>query len=302
VSAGPDSTVLKPEQLVFCNPTIHVRDGAAGGTSILQGWFGGMTAEPRKLMQGTWRNGAWAERMLVPTENLVPLDEGRLFGELGYSVPQLCWINEYLVPYGGWLAAGLMPGQTAIVAPATGHFGGCAVKVALAMGARRVVAAGRKAASLKTVEGLDRKGRVKGVVRSGDADADAQAFRQASPAGKGGDIYVDFSPPQAENATHPQACIADLRHGGQAVLMGGVRSNLSLNYAQLMINNITVRGNFMYEPDAPAKLLGLLEGGLLSLEGLSTTVSGFEDLEDGIQFSAKHVGMADLTVLTPVGE
>lgn len=253
-------------------------------------------------MDGVWRNGAWAERMLVPTENVVPLDEGRLLGELGYSVPQLCWINEYLVPYGGWLTSGLRPGQTAIVVPASGHFGGCAVQVALAMGAGRVVASGRNAASLKTIEGLDGTRRVKAVVLSGDVETDAQALKQASPGGRGADIFLDFSPPQAEGATHPQACIAALRHGGTAVLMGGVRSNLALNYAQLMINNITVRGNFMYEPNTPAKMLGLLEGRVLSLKGLHTTAFGFEDLEEGIQFSAKHVGMSDLTVLTPVAE
>jgi threonine dehydrogenase-like Zn-dependent dehydrogenase len=72
--------------------------------------------------------------------------------------------------------------------------------------------------------------------------------------------------------------------------MGGVREDITFNYGLLMSRNITIRGNFMYGNDAPHKLRGLLEGGLLSLKGLSTTVFAFEDLEKGIQFAGKHGG------------
>lgn len=301
-SIGPDSTALEPNQLVYCHPVIRARDDLSGGTSILHGWFGGVTPQARKLMEGPWRNGSWSEKMMVPVENAVPLDENRLLTELGYSIPQLCWINEFMVPFGGWLAASISAGATVIVAPATGHFGGCAVQVALALGAQRVIAAGRNATSLKRVEELDPNGRVKTVALSGDVEIDAKALRSASRAGTGADAYVDFSPPQAQKSTHPQACIAALRHGGRAVLMGGIRDNLSLNYAQLMINNITVRGNFMYGPEAPAKFLGLLEGGLIGLRGLKTEDFAFERLDEGIRFAESHAGLAELTVITPVKE
>jgi threonine dehydrogenase-like Zn-dependent dehydrogenase len=300
VAVGADSTVLKKDQLVFCNPSIRARDDISGGTSILQGWFGGMTSESMKLMQGPWRHGSWSEKLVVPTENVTPLDEQRLTQELGYAIPQLCWINEFLVPFGGFLAADFRPGSTVIVAPATGHFGGCAVQVALAMGARKVIAVGRNADALRNLEKLDANGRVTSVALTGEGEKDAIAIRSASSAGRGADVYVDFSPPQASNATHPQACISALKHGGQAILMGGVRSNISLNYAQLMINNIIVKGNFMYDVHAPSMIMGLIESGVLSLKGLNTKVFGFDELQNAIGFAEKHVGMADLTVLTPV--
>jgi threonine dehydrogenase-like Zn-dependent dehydrogenase len=188
------------------------------------------------------------------------------------------------------------------VAPATGHFGGCAVQVALAMGARKVIAVGRNAAALQKLEQLDASGRVASVVLSGDVEKDAFALRNASPAGRGAEVYIDFSPAQASNATHSQSCISALKHGGQAVLMGGVRSNISLNYAQLMINNINVKGNFMYDRHAPSMIMGLIESGVLSLKGLNTKVFGFEELQNAIDFAEKHVGMVDLTVLTPIGK
>ncbi len=164
--------------------------------------------------------------MIVPLENVVPLEEGRLIKELGYTVPELCWINELLIPFGGWLAAGLSAGATAIVAPATGHFGACAVRVALAMGAGSVVALGRNENILTRVVEMNSSGvgvepgRVKSVLLSGDIEADAQKIRAATPAGSGADVYLDFSPFQASGATYPQASVAALKNGGHAVLMG----------------------------------------------------------------------------------
>lgn len=297
-STGADNTALKDGQLVFCNPLIRARNSPFDGSCILQGWFGGLTSPARRLMEGPWRNGSWTEKLIVPTENVVLLDEDRLLNHLGYSIPQLCWINELMVPLGGWLAACITAGATVIVAPATGHFGGCAVQTALALGARTVVAAGRSEAGLGRVEKLDSGGRVRTVRLSGDVETDAQKLRSASR-DIGADVYLDFSPPQAGASTHPQACIAALRYGGQAVLMGGVQGKLCLDYGRLMINNITVRGNFMYGLDAPNKLLNLLEGDLMSLKGLNMKAFAFEELEEGISFAASHAGAAELTVLMP---
>lgn len=50
--------------------------------------------------------------------------------------------DRLFVPFGGLRDIDLKPGETIIVAPATGTFGSAAVKVALAMGAR-VIAMGR---------------------------------------------------------------------------------------------------------------------------------------------------------------
>lgn len=132
----------------------------------------------------------------MPTENVVSLDEDRLLNHLSYSIPQLCWINELMVPLGGWLAAGITAGATVIVAPATGRFSGCAVQTVLALGARTVVAAGRSEAGLGSIEKLDSGGRVRTVRLSSDVETDAQKLRSASR-DIGTDVYLDFSSPQA---------------------------------------------------------------------------------------------------------
>ncbi len=74
----PDSTSLEPGQLVFCNPSIHARDDVSGHTSIIQGWFPGLTPAARKLMEGEFQHGTWAEKAILPVENATPVDEEEL--------------------------------------------------------------------------------------------------------------------------------------------------------------------------------------------------------------------------------
>ena len=251
-------------------------------------------------MEGPWRNGAWAEKMLVPVENAIILPEQALL-DRGYSILELMWINEFLVPFGGWLAADLKPGSTVIVAPATGHFGGAAVQVALAMGVKRVIAAGRNVQALEKILAADASGRVKIVQLSGEVEPDTAALRAAAGGGGGTDAYLDFSPPHAGGATHPSACIGALKSGGTAVLMGGVTSDLTINYAGLMLRNITLKGNFMYPPTAPAQLVGLVESGLLDLKGMEPGTVPFEELLRGIEEAEKKGGAGELTVLDVKG-
>ena len=63
----------------------------------------------------------FAEQMLVPTENAVPI--GAIDpAEAG----RWCALGTCLVPYGGLLAAGCRPGETVLVSGATGNFGSAA--------------------------------------------------------------------------------------------------------------------------------------------------------------------------------
>lgn len=130
-AVGADAVFLKPGQLVFCEATIRARDDP--DTTILLGFHGGVTPAARKLMDGEWRDGACAQFARFPLENVYPLDEQVLLGSpglglgLGYKVPDLCAIPTFLVPFGGLDEIGLKPGETVIVAPATGRFGGAAV-------------------------------------------------------------------------------------------------------------------------------------------------------------------------------
>lgn len=183
---GPDATALSPGQLVLCDMTIRARDQPAN--VVLQGLHGGST--PSLMAQ--WADGSFAEYAVFPLENVFTLNEGLLFGEMGYDVEDLCMIPICNVPFGGLATLDVKPGEMVIVCPATGKFGGAAVATALAMGAR-VIAAGRNAKTLEALAGpYQTTGRIKTAVLSGDAEKDTKVLTEMA-GNVGADCYVDFS-------------------------------------------------------------------------------------------------------------
>jgi D-arabinose 1-dehydrogenase-like Zn-dependent alcohol dehydrogenase len=146
------------------------------------------------------------------------------------------------VPYGGLSDIGVGPGDTVIVAPATGRFGGGAVTTALAMGAA-VVACGRNEATLmKMKEVFGHTGRIETVILTGDAEKDAQLMTAASGnGGKGADAYIDFSPAAAVESTHITAALTALKPFGRAVFMGGIWGQVKLEYNVIMMKSLRIQ-------------------------------------------------------------
>lgn len=257
-----------------------------------------------KLMDGEWRNGSFAQYTSFPLENVYALDEQRLLGStaFGYELPDLCWLATCMVPFGGLSDIGLRPGETIIVAPATGKFGGAAVHVALAMGAR-VIAAGRNKTVLvafeKTFGGT---GRLQTVILQGDADHDSQALVKASGS-KGVDAYIDFSPPQAGKSTHIIAALKSLKTGGRFSLMGGIGGNVEIPYSLVMFKDLKVQGKFMYGRKDIEGLIKMVEAGNLKL-GKESGVEvfgpyGLGDIEEAMNEAAKEPGWGNQVVLIP---
>ena len=298
----PSSSSLQPGQLVFCNPFIRARDDVSGGTSIIQGWFPGASAASRNLMEGEYRHGSLAEKMILPVENATVVDEEGLMKTQGYRVGQLAYVNNLLIPYAGLDVCNLKAGETVIVAPATAQFGGCAVLVALAMGAGRVIPLGRNEQALQNLKGFDQRDRVRPIKLSGDAQTDLVAVRAQTPSGAGADVYVDFSPHQAKDSTHFNVCLANLKPGGRAVFQGGVQSEIGINYGMVMLRGLTIRGQFMYTPQHAAEVLALVRSGLLDLHPLEVSEYGWDDLLEALDVAQTYDRLGNLAVFKPVVE
>lgn len=172
---GPDATSIAPGQLVLFDMMIRARDNPH--EFYLSGALAGITEASHKFAQGEFRDSTYAEYARIPLENCLPLDEDRLVRGLGYTVDDLTHLIPLMVPYGGLRDVGLLAGETVVVAPATGKYGGAAVHVALALGAR-VVAMGRKEKSLAKLAKLGGGGRVSTIRITGDVDADAAAIKE----------------------------------------------------------------------------------------------------------------------------
>ena len=291
-ATGPDATRLIAGDWVSCDPTVRSRDGALSPDITLQGWSA--RGEGGLRLAKHFHHGSFAERMLVPTENAIPI------GAIDPAeVGRWCALNLLLVPYGGLLAADLQAGETVLVSGATGNFGSAGVAVALAMGAGCVVAPGRNETVL---DDLARRfgRRLRTVKLSGNEENDRERMRQAAPGPI--DCVLDLLPP-AVSATVARAAIMAVRPYGRVVLMGGVGMlggpGLELPYPWIMRNCITVRGQWMYPPEATVRLIGIIRSGLLDLGNFDITAFDLDDANEAVAHAASHAGPFRMTVIRP---
>jgi NADPH:quinone reductase-like Zn-dependent oxidoreductase len=282
---GPDATKLAIGDWVFCDPTVRSRDDIVAPDIALQGLTAAGPGGMR--LQQHFRHGSFAEQMRVPTENVKRL--GEITSE---QATQWCALGTLLVPYGGFLAANLQPGEIVLVSGATGNFGSAAVSVALAMGAACVVTPGRNE---KILADLVRRfgSRVRPVRLTGHEDDDREAMKRAAPAPI--DCVFDIMPPSVS----PNV----VRAYGRVVLMGGVGmaggAGIELPYPWIMRNCISIHGVWMYPPDAAARLISLVRAGLLRLEEYETTAFDLDHANDAVAHAAANGGPFRLTVIRP---
>lgn len=264
VAIGPDATKLQNGDLVFVDCLVRSRDNPAD--AYLASIHDGYTTGSKKLMRDVFRDWTYAEYTRVPLENLIKLDEKRLLGSpdqggLSYSVSEFSSVAGLLVPYGGLRDIELQAGQTVIVAPATGPFGGYAVMCALAMGAR-VIAMGRNLTSLARVKSKATiPSRVETVPITGSMEHDLAELRNFGTI----DAYFDIGPKEAVKSTHIKSCILALRHGGRISFMGGYKEDLPIPHNIIMHFNMRIYGKWMYERSDIEDLFKLVEGGMLPL-------------------------------------
>lgn len=298
-AVGADATLLSPGQLILIDSTIRGRDDP-DAVSLL-GIHEGFTPGSAKLIRGEWRDATYAEYAKIPLENCHVLDEKRLLsatevGGLGYAVEDLAMISGLVVPYGGLQDIGLRAGETVIVAPATGQFGGAAVAVALAMGAR-IIAMGRNVEVLKKVASMS--DRVEAVPITGDENDDMVALRKFGTI----DAFFDISPPEAEGTTHIKSAILALRPGGRVSFMGGIRGDVAIPYGAVMHRDLKLKGKWMYPRDAVGELVKMVENGLLKIgKPAGFKVVGkfsLEEWDEAFTAAEKNAGMGEQALICP---
>lgn len=295
-AVGPDSTSLKPGQLVFVDCVRRSRDDP--DTMFLSAIHDSGIEGGIKLMRDVWRDGTFAEYAKAPLENCVPLNEERLCGELGYSIQNLAYISNLLVPYGGLRDIKLEPGETIVVSPATGGYGGAGVQVAVAMGAR-VIAMGRNEKELERMKAHILKGSpnasIETVRMTGDEAADTAALQRFGTI----DAVLDFTPPQAATSTHLRSATSALRRNGRVSMMGF--NEIPYSPWNFVAKNLSIKGKFMYEREDVVQFVKMVERGLFprGSELVDTKAFPLEEWDKGFDAAAQHMGIAKHVVLTP---
>jgi alcohol dehydrogenase len=281
---GPEVYHVRAGQRVVISSHIVANESTPEPAQFLLG----ITAGPAgKSLQADWRDGTLAEYAHVPKSCVTPIE-----GLDTVRAAQLSVLPRFAVPYGGLLRGRLAAGETLVVTGATGAYGSAAMLLSLALGAGRVVAAGRNRLVL---EGLARRGgsRVATVALSGDVEADAKALRAA--AGGGAQMAFDMvGSAQDPNAT--LAALKTLRRGGRLVLMGSMGVPLPISYLEVMLNNLEILGHFMYPQDTFMRLIDLSRAGLLDINAIRTRSFPLDALPSAMEAAATAGGLECIVV------
>ncbi|MEX3923629.1 zinc-binding dehydrogenase [Paraburkholderia sp. BR10936] len=243
-------------------------------------------------MLGDYPHGTLREAVEFPASTVFPLD-----GLEHVPSAQLAALGKLVVPFGGLRRGRLAAGETVVVNGAAGAFGSAAVLDALALGAGRVVALGRRAAALAPLAKLG-GGRVVTVALSGEMARDVEAIRAA--ANGGADLAFDM----VGHATDPGATLAalrSLRRNGRMVLMGSMEVDLPIKYGEMLINNWELMGHFMYSGADYRALIALVQSGQLPLDAIEVQRHPFDALETAIDAAEKAEGLTCVTVCTSQG-
>jgi len=277
---------LKIGELVLCTCYIgNITDG------ILKGLihFG---SDSSKKLQKRWRDGAWSEYSIFPASNVHPI-RGQYVSTLSPSL--LSRVERLTISYSALLSGGFKAGQIIAVGGATGALGSGCLAVALALGASKIYALGRRKEALKSlVEALGPNAQRRIVTLASDeSDSEEEfatqcieLFRQDTQRPH---LYID-----ALGVTPPilitQLGLRSLRPGGTAVLVGGVRGDLQFPYGDFVLRGITLKGSFMYPPTAPSEVLELIDAGILDVNWMRFGEFELNKIEEGMQRAAVEKG------------
>lgn len=300
-SVGPDAVRLAAGDLVYVDPTVVARDGP--DVMIMQGHSGGEATDGSKLFS-VWRDGGLQQFQKAPLENCFLLDETLLCGEFKYKAADLAVIPFYVVAAGALIeAADLKAGETVVVGPAGGSFGGTAVELALAIGAN-VIALGRDEGRLTKIKAdLGSPPRFKTVLMTGNDDRDAAAILESTPFKAGADVYNDWTPGNTK-PMYLEAGLRSLKNGGRAILSGGGEGAAEVPYVSAVLRNLTIRGKWMCKPPTIKVLINMLNQGVVKIGRTGGAVVTTFDLEDShiaIEHVSQHGRWRNYTVICPNG-
>lgn len=280
VEIGPGVHHFRVGQRVAVNPYLTSAENVDAPAEILIG-LTGMGADSGPLLQD-FPHGTLREIAEFPGSALVALD-----GLDHVASERLATLSRFAVPFGGLRRGRLVAGETVVVNGATGAFGSAAVLAALAMGASKVVALGRRASALQSLVQLGGN-RVVPVVLSGDVDADSAAIRQVTLGGV--DLAFDMVG-QANDADSTLAALHSLKRRGRMVLMGSMSVPLPLPYGQMLRNGWELIGHFMYTPADYRALVTMVRAGQLSLDAIAIHTFAFDAIEQAIDAAGEMAGL-----------
>ena len=287
LEVASDVSGLEVGQRVFCDHYYNTVNIGGRAESCYVGVFG--KGERSQKILARWRDGGFAERMILPAECYTPLGDASVI-----EPAKLVRIGWFGTCYGAMCRSTFKPGHTVLINAATGLVGAAGVLLSLAMGAGRIVALGRKQPVLDELSALDPR-RVSGLRITGTAD-DASAILDAVDGGA--DVLLDCvgdipDPVSTQNA------LAALGPYGCALFVGGCFGDVAVNYKWMLDKQITMVGSSWYPRHGTAEMLGMIATGALGAEVLRARVFSLSEANDAVHWAEHGPGGLEHAALVP---
>ena len=283
---GADVSGLELGQLVFCDHFYNTVNIGGRAESCYVGAFG--KGEHSGRIMARWRDGSFAQKLMLPAECFTPLVGAQDVDPA--LLVRLGWLGTC---YGAFLRSNFRPGHTVVVNAATGLVGTAGVLLALAMGAGKIVALGRKIEVLEELVSLDPK-RIASVPITGTPD-DADTIAAVSG---GADIVLD-AVGDIEDATPTMNALGSLRAYGNGLLVGGCMGDLSLNYKWLLDKQITLLGSSWYPRTGNSEMIAMIANRALDITALRARKFPLEQANDAVSWAAVGPGGLEHAALVP---
>ncbi|MFN0042152.1 MAG: zinc-binding dehydrogenase [Alphaproteobacteria bacterium] len=276
---------LEAGQRVFCDHYYNTTNLVSKAESCYIGVFG--KGDNSKAIMAEWPDGGFAEKLILPAECFTPL--GAAASVEPAILVRLGWIGTC---YGGYIRAGFRPGMRVVVNAATGLMGSAGLVLALAMGAARVVAVGRKPRVLEELTALDPRRVI--AVPADSPDAAAEIRRACG----GADIMLD-AVGDITDPTSTSNALAALAPYGTAILAGGVNAPLNVNTKWILDNQVRILGSSWFPRAAMAELLAMIGSGALDMGVFRAQSWPLSKVNEAIALAAKGPGGLEHLALTP---
>ena len=271
-SVGENVLHLTPGQRVYCDvyyqsPNVNKKNDHCFLSNF------GFYEESRELL-ARWPAGAFSQQCILPAECIIPIDK-----DIATTDSTLCRL--------GWLGTALrafkkvnfQAGQDIAINGATGVLGSGAVLLALAMGANKVYALGRRESALKELSELDSR-----VIAANSLPENVS-------------IDCALTCITGQDSTSTEAMMASLKFGGQFAAVASTAEPLSLPLGWFIEHEIKLYGVMWFARSDITQLLSMIKSNVLDLSVIQTKEFPLEKINDAIKYVSNRTNAFEQVVI-----
>jgi alcohol dehydrogenase len=269
-AAADDAGDIRSGMRVFCDSFIERRVGTEHESAFM-GCFA-MTPGGQRLL-AKWPGGALATHMLLPAENVSSIEQALSRTSMD-TLTRLGWFGT---AYSAFERTNFRAGRTVSVLGANGLLGVCAVLLALAMGASRVVAVGRSEAKLARLRALDSR------------------VETATEPPTGIDLAISAT--SGNDPSFIERSLPGLREGGALVILATPGKPPSIS--SLVGRNLSIHGSMWFPRKTVSTLVDMIASGVLNVDCISSHGYALDDVDAALARAAAGVAPLEQVVVRP---